>query len=397
MKQIYLISLLSLTLVIFGCSPSEPETKGAAQQSTSTTVQESDSFEDQVAEYIRKFPYQDTFKYLMLYTGGDSAKLNNWVLGGEPALVRAGQDTVVRSNNDTYYTGAFLDLGNGPVVLGSSAPAEDRFNSFQLMDDKNVNYRNIIFPKGDYTFYYGEKPEQIQGEAIEVPSSLSAVIVRIEVKDKDDPEDVAAAKAVFNGLTITGNQPAEFSQLDLLSGYPADVADEANRRMDEAFSTIPISQLILRHGQELGVDVSYLNHAAATKGAWGAPDPSHSSYETIFFDENGDEMMGSKGTYTVTTEQPPVDAFWSVTVYDTDRGGFLHPNDDDKYHINNTAAVRNDDGTVTFTFKQACQPSDQNCLEVPAGRFDLVTRYYLPHDEIILGEWNFPKIELQAG
>jgi hypothetical protein len=70
MKQISLIALLSLTLMVFGCSPSEPESEGAAQDSTPTT-QESDSFENQVAEYIQKFPYQDTFNYVMRYTGGD--------------------------------------------------------------------------------------------------------------------------------------------------------------------------------------------------------------------------------------------------------------------------------------------------------------------------------------
>ncbi len=31
-----------------------------------------------------------------------------------------------------------------------------------------------------------------------------------------------------------------------------------------------------------------------------------------------------------------------------------------------------------------------NCLEVPAGEFDLVTRYYLSEEEIIRGEWKFP-------
>jgi hypothetical protein len=289
-----------------------------------------------------------------------------------------------------------LLLEDGPVVVESSAPADDRFSSFQLTDDKNVNYRNIIHPRGEYTFYFGTEPERVRGEAVEVPSSFSAILIRVEVKDKDDPEDVAAAQAVFNGLNINGTQPTEFPQLDLLSEYPADVADEAHRRMDEVFSTVPLSELILGLGQELGVDLSYLGHAAATKGAWGGPDPRHSSYETIFFDGNGDEMMGSKGTYTVTTEEPPVDAFWSVTVYDTERGGFLHPNDDDKYHINDTAAVRNDDGTVTFNFKQDCESSGPNCLEVPAGRFDLVTRYYLPHEDILMGEWTFPKVELQG-
>jgi hypothetical protein len=395
MKQLYLISLLVLTLMVFGCSPSERESEGVAQNSAPTT-QNSDSFENQVAEYIQKFPFQDTFNYAMLYTGGDPAKLNAWVMGSEPTLVKAGEDVVVRQNNDTYYTGAFLDLESGPVVLGSSAPAEDRFSSFQLMDDRNANYRNVIRPQGEYTLYFGEKPEQIRGEAIEVPSSLSVVIVRVEVKDKDSPEDVAAAKSVFNGITIKGEQPSEFPSLDLLSNYSADVADEANRRMDEAMATISFTDTIVGPGQEPGRDVPVLNHSAGTKAGWGGPHPSHSAYEIILFDKNGDEMTGNNGTYTVMTEEPPVDAFWSITVYDTGRGGFLHPNDDDRYHINNTAAVRNDDGTITFTFKQDCESSDLNCLEVPAGRFDVTSRYYLPHEEIITGEWTLPKIELQA-
>ena len=192
MKQIYLMPLLSLMLMVFGCSPSEPESEGAAQDSTPTT-QESDSFENQVAEYIQKFPYQDTFKYAVRYTGGDAANLNVWVLGAEPSLVKAGEDAVVRMNNDTYYKMAFLLLEGGPVVLGSSAPTEDRFNSFQLMDDRNANYRNIIYPTGEYTLYYGEKPERIAGEAIKAPSNQSVIIVRVEVRDKDDPEDVTGA------------------------------------------------------------------------------------------------------------------------------------------------------------------------------------------------------------
>jgi hypothetical protein len=395
LKQLYLISLLALTLMILGCSPSEPESEGAVQDSTPGT-QQSDSFENQVVEYIQNFAYQETYKYSLAYTGGDPEKFNVWVPGGEPVLVKAGDDIVVRSNNDTYYIGAFLYLGDGPAVVEVNAPTKDRFYSFQLMDDNNVNFRNIIHPKGEYTFYFGEKPEQIRGEAVEVPSAISVLAGRVEVKDRNDPEDVAAANAVYYGLTIDGTQPTEYPQLDLLSKYPADAVDEANRRIDETFSTNPISQLILRPGQELGVDLSYLKHAAVAKCCWAGPVPSHSSYETIFFDENGEEMMGNKGTYTVTTEEPPVDAFWSVTVYDTERGGFLHPNDDDRYHINNTAAIRNDDGTVTFTFKQNCESSDLNCLEVPAGRFDVTSRYYLPHDEIITGEWTLPKIELQA-
>jgi hypothetical protein len=396
MKQPHLFSLLSFTLMMSGNVPPETKSDAAAQRSTPTAVQASDSFEDEVAEYIRRYPYQQTYDYAVRFTAGDPARLNTWALPGEPALVRAGQDIVPRTNNDTYYQAATLWLEDGAVVLNSGAPSRDRFNSFQLVDDRNGNYRNILYPNGEYTLYFGERPEQVHGEAIEVPTRLSVVLVRVEVKDRDDPEDVAAAKVVLKGMTITGSQPTEFPQRDLLSGYRAEIVAEANRRMDEVFATIPFTQTIVGPGRAPGRDVPFLYHAAGSKGGWGGPDPAHSAYEAILFDKDGKEMKGRNGTYAVTTAEPPVDAFWSITVYETDRGGFLHPNQDDRYHINNTSAIRNDDGTVTFTFKRACEAVDVNCLSVPAGRFDLVARYFLPHREIITGKWTFPKIRLQA-
>jgi hypothetical protein len=351
-----------------------------------------ETFEQRVAEYLRRFPYQITYDYTLRFTGGDPRNFNRW-LSDKPALVRAGEDIVPRTNNDTYYKAATLFLEDGPVVIESSAPTRDRFNSFQLVDDRNVNYRNIVFPAGKYTLHFGARPEEVEGEAIEVPSALSIVIARVEVRDKGDPDDVAAAKALFAGLRISGAPPSELPKLDLLSMYPADVAAEAHRRMDETFATVPFGRTVVGPGREPGRDVPYLYHAAGTKGGWGGPDPVHSAYEAILFDKAGNAMHGRNGTYAVTTDVPPVDGFWSVTVYDTERGSHLHPNAADRYHFNGTTARRNADGSVTLTFKRACEASDVNCLEVPAGRFDVVARYYLPHPEIVSGVWTFPKIE----
>lgn len=358
--------------------------------STLATAQSDPTFEEQVADYIKKYPYQETFRLAMDYTKGDPAKFNTWAMGAEPALVKAGEDKVVRMNNDTYYKIAFLDLSKGPVILTSRKPSKDRFNSFQIMDDRNVNFHNVIHPDGVYTMYHGKKPEKVKGEAIESPSRLVAHVVRVEVKDKNNAQDVAEAKAVFNGIGVDGPKLDKAPELDLLSGFDKKVAEEALRRIDKTFASTPFRELVAGPGDVPG-KVSYLNLAAGTKGGWGGPVVSHSSYETFFVDKDGKKMMGRNGTYTITTEEPPVDAFWSLTVYDTERGGYFHPNKENKYHINNTTAVKNADGTVTFLFKQKCEPGDVNCLEVPAGQFDIAARYYLPGEDIQTGKWTMPK------
>lgn len=72
------------------------------------------------------------------------------------------EDQVVRMNNDTFYISIVLDLSEGPVTVGTEA-AVDLFYSFQLQDDRNANYAKIVQPEGEYTFYHGEKPENIVG------------------------------------------------------------------------------------------------------------------------------------------------------------------------------------------------------------------------------------------
>ena len=88
-----------------------------------------DNFEKQVEEYIQKFPYQNTYAYAMQFTGGDARKLNKWGQASRN-LLKAGEDKIVRSNNDTLYKTAFVYLGDGPVVLRSNAPSQERLARF---------------------------------------------------------------------------------------------------------------------------------------------------------------------------------------------------------------------------------------------------------------------------
>ncbi len=375
------LTLLLISLIAFSCNQKSEE------KSTTT-------FEVQLEDYFIKFPYQETYNYIIKYTGGGNAKqLNKIFAGSKPVLEKAGSDIVVRMNNDTYYSGGPLYLAEGPVKISASVHDENRFYSFQLMDDRNVNFKNIIRPNGDYYLYHGEIPKNIEGELIESPSMIVAVLIRVEVKDKNDLIDVTSAKKVFNGINISGPEIAEFPVIDVLSSFDEKVVTRANEMMDSVFANVDFYKLVPSPGQ-VPDEVSYLYLAASTKAAWGAPVVTHSSYQMVFFDNNEDTMNGGKGTYTFTTSEPRVDAFWSVTVYDTERGGFLHPNKDNRYHINNTSAVKNEDGTITFLFKTQCEDGDLNCLEVPESQFDLAIRYYLPSEEIQIGEWKMPNPQL---
>ena len=391
MKPFVATSLLSVTLVTCTFAAFAQQREAAAQGATPGTAQGPDSFEAQVAEYIRRFPYQQTYDYTVRFTGGDPKNFNRWVPGGEPALVRAGNDVLPRTNNDTYYKGASLMLRNGPVVLESSAPTKDRFNSFQLVDDRNANYRNIIFPAGRYTLYFGERPKEVEGEAIEVPSAFSIVIARVEVRDKNDPKDVAAAKAVYAGLKINGVPADEFPRLDFLSAYPADVVAEANRRMDEVFATVPFTQTIVGPGRA-GTRRALCLPLGGTKGRLGGPDPSHIAYEALFLRSR---TARDEGQQRVLCRDHRRATRRCLLVRDGLRLGPRPPS------ASNTATIATtstDDGGQgrerrrDVYIEAGMRDFGTNCLEVPAGRFDVVARYYLAHREVVSGAWRFPKI-----
>jgi hypothetical protein len=399
-RSLYRGAVLIGWMILAGCGgsrgaapspePAPPPLVSAVDAEPSSAIKPAD-FEAQVAEYIEGFPYQETYNYIVKYTNGDPGKINTWVIGETPALVEAGQDKMVRMNNDTLYKMAFVMPGGAPTVVSSTAPTSDRFYSFQLMDDRNVNFKNIHRPRGRYALYRGTAPEGFDGELIEVPSDFAVVIVRVEVKNKDQKKDVAKAQKVFEGITIGGPAVDQIPRVDRLSAFDDQVAEEATRRIMETAENTPLMALVPRIGQTLGKDISYLNLAAGTLLRWGSPDPHHSAYEIIHQDTDGQDLVGDQGPYTITTAAPPAKAFWSVTVYDTDRGGYFHPNPNNRYHINNSTAKKNKDKTVTFLFKTSCEKKDKNCLAVPPGRWDITARYYEPEDAIINGEWQMPR------
>ena len=96
-------------------------------------------------------------------------------------------------------------------------------------------------------------------------------------------------------------------------------------------------------------------------------------------------------------ELPPVDGFWSLTMYDADY--FFVENQLNRYSISPRDALKaNPDGSVDL-FIQTESPGamrETNWLPAPEGPFVLMLRTYWPKAAILNGSWSPPPVTRSA-
>ena len=115
-------------------------------------------------------------------------------------------------------------------------------------------------------------------------------------------------------------------------------------------------------------------------------------------DAQGRPFDGAR-RYTITFAPgglPPVDAFWSITVYDADK--HLYANEVDRYVISSRHIARmqpDPDGGVTIDLQHEPPAPERiaNWLPCPSGPFGLTFRTYLPGEAIRSGAWSAPPVE----
>ena len=140
-------------------------------------------------------------------------------------------------------------------------------------------------------------------------------------------------------------------------------------------------------------DTSYLARAlAARAGLWG----NHgyeAAYPMTYTDADGDQLDG-RNRYTIKFDQdPPVDAFWSITMYDLP-DFYLVANPIDRYSIGDrTPGLRRDgDGSLTIVIQHE-QPADtSNWLPAPAAPFRPIMRLYQPQAAVLDRNYKIPPI-----
>jgi hypothetical protein len=127
--------------------------------------------------------------------------------------------------------------------------------------------------------------------------------------------------------------------------------------------------------------------------------PRDAVYPLSQKDADGHEYDGASHRYVMRFEKgrlPPVEAFWSLTLYDPDF--FFVPNSIDRYELSQrNTFVTNPDGSIDV-YIQAESPGKErepNWLPAPKGKFALVMRMYGPRQtppSIVDGTWTPPPV-----
>ena len=141
----------------------------------------------------------------------------------------------------------------------------------------------------------------------------------------------------------------------------------------------------------------YLKRAIVALVGLGANQPEDAIYPLLLTDADGHPLMGRKKyiLHFDKSELPPVDAFWSVTMYDAD--GFQVANPLNRHAIGDRDALKYDDYGSLDLYIQPESPGEEkesNWLPSPkSGTLGVTMRLYAPMAEALDGRWNPPAIK----
>lgn len=450
---------------------------GSATYDTATGVGEAEALSQRYGElfataalaYIWGYPLvvMSRTKRLLLARSKGEAALNQFVHGTR--LLTHKDREVIRPNNDTLYSSAWLDLRGGPVVLEVPDLA-DRYYSFQFMDAYTNSWAYIgrrttgtraasfVIVGPDFA---GEAPDGAQ--LLRSPTPTVWLLGRTLVLSQ---QDLPAVAELIRHYRLSAVEPDGVAQEaegkrereeqeaplsphaiaaagihyfdELGEAMAADPPPRAEAELIERFAQAgigpglrpsaeedPRRRRCLEQGMLLGEDLvsrarstgrsvvngwsysldlgaygtNYLLRAEVARYGLGALHPEEALYAQARTDAAGEPLHGSR-RYVLRFgrgTQPPVDAFWSLTLYGPD--GFLVDNPLGRYSIGDrTEGLQVGSGGELEIQIQADPPPQgpSNWLPAPRERFELSLRCYQPRSELLEGRYAFPAVEVLA-
>jgi hypothetical protein len=296
-----------------------------------------------------------------LYFAGmlkDSGGIGKFLHRRDPA--RIDNQTVIRLNRDTLYSSALFDLNAGPVTITLPDPGK-RFMSMQVINEDHY-VPEVIYGKGSYTLTK-EK----------VGTRYVVVAIRTLV-DPANPKDIKQVHALQDGIKV--------SQKDIGSFEAPNWDQASQKKVREAL--IVLASTIVDFKKAFGTkeQVDPIRHLIGTAAAWGGNPDKDATYLNVTPAKNDGNTI-----YKLSVKEVPVDAFWSVSVYNAE--GYYEKNPYNAYTLNNITAEKSGDGAIAIQFG-GCDGKLPNCLPITKG-WNYTVRLYRPRAEVLSGKWKFPE------
>jgi hypothetical protein len=267
--------------------------------------------------------------------------------------------TVIRLNRDTLYSAAVFDLDAGPVTV-TLPDMGGRFMSMMVVTQDH--YVPAVF--------YTPGPHEITREM--AGTRYAAVAIRTLV-NPGDPADLEAARALQDGIRAEQASPGRF---EIPRWDPASQKKVRDALLVLASTTDGFRAAFGRQGE-----VDPVRHLLGTAAGWGGnPDR-----DAVYMGESPAKNDGIT-VHRVTVGEVPVDAFWSISVYNAQ--GYYEKNDLDAYTVNSITGKKGPDGSTTVQFG-GCDGKIPNCIPIMKG-WNYTVRLYRPRTEILEGRWKFP-------
>lgn len=364
-----------------------------------------------------------------------------------PMLVTHEHRQVVAPNHDTLYSNAWIDLRQGDHILDVAPMDGDRYWSIMVLDAythiAGYGCRRLHGTAGIRILVTRDPPAALPAgveDVITVSTSTAWLLGRTVV---DGPADLEAARTAQTGLVVHAPTDATFSPVAPPPGLPQDIAAAGAGFFDELRAALAVDPAPADHPRPpegiaiLGAPAETLEEAvrlgeqriiasahalvresrqgwSTSGGGESAGDPlaraavakfglaahlrvENSTYQTGLLGGAGERLNGDRPVELRFPPggDPPASAFWSLTVYDSDR--FLVANEIDRYCIGSrTPGLRRDtDGGLTIRIG-GTRPSDvSNWLPAPSGAYGLGLRVYEGAPEVVDGTW-FPPALVEA-
>jgi hypothetical protein len=264
---------------------------------------------------------------------------------------------VIRMNQDTLYSATVVDLSKPATIT---------------LPEVGGRYMSMHVVNQDHYMFVESEPGTYELTEENVGTRFAYVTIRT-FYNAGDPDDLAMAHAAQDAIGFSGGGEGPFEAPDW------DKDDLAAAR--KALSDLAVLGFDATYSFGRPDEVRPVDHLVGAAAGWGGLPSTAAFYILGRARENDAETP-----HALTVGDVPVDAFWSVTVYNAD--GYLEANELGVNSYNNFSAEPNEDGSHTLHFG-GCDDGRINCIPISPG-WNYAIRMYEPRAEILDGSWRFP-------